>query len=113
MTASAFSLSAMFPAEGFEVVQGEPVRGGAHTEGIDHYHCPHCKSWIFTRAAVLPNFVNVRSTMFDVPEWSQPFAETMTCEKLSWVTTPATYSYEGFPPPEDFMTLLQDYATAN
>ncbi|WP_107989178.1 GFA family protein [Breoghania corrubedonensis] len=112
MSSSAFSLTVMVPAEGFEIVEGEPVKGGARSAGIDHYHCPHCMSWLFTRVAMLPQCVNVRATMFDEPDWCHPFVETMTREKLAWVTTPATYSYDGFPPPEEFMTLLTEYASA-
>ncbi|MDJ0932284.1 MAG: GFA family protein [Breoghania sp.] len=113
MTSSTFSLTAMFPDEGFEVIESEPVKGGAHSEGIDHYHCPHCKSWVFTRVAKLPHFVNVRATMFDEPDWCVPFVKTMTREKLPWVTTLAVYSYEGFPPPGEFIKLLQEYAATH
>ena len=48
MSASAYSLSAAIPAEGFEVVQGEPVVGGLRG-ATRHYFCPHCMSWMFTR----------------------------------------------------------------
>src|SRR3546814_6643676 len=44
MTASAFSLSAAIPTQGFRVTSGEPVIGGLHgTER--HYFCPFCLSW--------------------------------------------------------------------
>ncbi|WP_319773332.1 GFA family protein [Breoghania sp.] len=107
MTASAFSLSALIPIDGLEIVTGAPVRGGAHTDGINHYHCPRCMSWLFTKIDMLPQFVNLRATMFDEPDWSRPRVETMTCEKLDWVTTPAQHSFEQFPSPEEVQSLLQ------
>src|SRR3546814_2112323 len=62
MTASAFSLSAAIPTQGFRVTSGEPVIGGLHgTER--HYFCPFCLSWLFTKPAGIDVFVNVRSTM--------------------------------------------------
>src|SRR5688572_3174914 len=48
MTAGPYSLSVAVPASGFAVVAGEPVIGGLHGASR-HYHCPHCKSWLFTR----------------------------------------------------------------
>ena len=108
MTASAFSLSLAIPAEGFEVTQGEPVIGGLH--GADrHYHCPFCMSWMFTRAAGLDWFVNLRTTMLDKPGAFPPFVETFTSEKLPWVTTPAVHSFPTFPEFDQYPDLTRDY----
>ena len=60
MSASAFSLTAMVPAEAFRVTAGEPVKGGIQGPRLDHYFCPDCKSWMFTRIDGM-DFVNVRS----------------------------------------------------
>lgn len=109
MTASAFSLSAAIPSEGFEVIQGEPVIGGLHGP-IRHYFCSYCMSWLFTRPDGMDSFVNVRSTMLDEPVWSVPFIETFTSKKLPWVTTPAVHSFEEFPPIEQYLSLTQGYA---
>jgi hypothetical protein len=54
MSASAFSLGAAIPSEGFEVIQGEPVIGGLHGANR-HYFCAYCMSWIFTRALFKTN----------------------------------------------------------
>lgn len=109
MTASAFSLSAAIPAEGFAVRSGEPVIGGLH--GPDrHFFCSHCLSWLFTRPQGLDFFVNVRSTMFDERGWDTPFVETFTSEKLAWATTPARHSYPQFPPMEAYEGLIAEYA---
>src|SRR5690242_20124365 len=48
MSASAYSLSAAIPTQGFTVIQGEPVIGGLHGP-TRHFFCPHCKSWMFTK----------------------------------------------------------------
>ncbi|MEO8115364.1 MAG: GFA family protein [Phenylobacterium sp.] len=109
MTASAFSLSALVPSAAFAVTEGEPVIGGLHG-ATRHYFCPHCMSWMFTRPEGVDAFVNVRSTLLDDPSGLDPFTETMTSEKLPWVTTPAVESFEGFPTTADFGRLMQAYA---
>ncbi|MDK1493811.1 GFA family protein [Sinorhizobium sp. 7-81] len=108
MTASAFSLSAAIPSEGFAVTTGEPVIGGLHG-ATRHYFCPHCMSWMFTRPEGMDWFVNVRATMLDDPSWFAPFIETWTSEKLPWATTPAVHSYETLPPMEAYEGLLEEY----
>src|SRR3546814_21111422 len=80
MTASAFSLSAAIPTQGFRVTSGEPVIGGLHgTER--HYFCPFCLSWLFTKPAGIDVFVNVRSTMLMEQAWAEPFLETFRSEE--------------------------------
>jgi hypothetical protein len=110
MSASAYSLSAAIPTEGFGIARGEPAIGGIHG-ATRHFHCPHCMSWMFTRPAGFDAFVNVRPTMFDAAVWSNPFIETMTREKLPWVTTPAIHSFESWPAVDQFEDLIKDYAT--
>ncbi|MBP7704335.1 MAG: GFA family protein [Caulobacter sp.] len=72
MTAGPFSLSAMIPAAGFEVVEGETVIGGLHGPDLNHHHCPHCMSWMFTTVPAADFFVNVRATMLEAPDWQKP-----------------------------------------
>ncbi|MBO6765387.1 GFA family protein [Maricaulis sp.] len=110
MTSSAFSLSAMVPAEAFSVVGEEPVKGGLRGPQLDHYFCPHCMSWMFTRIVGMDALVNVRASLFDTRDWATPFIETMTSEKLDWATTPAVHSYPAFPPMGDFQSLMTEYA---
>ena len=109
MTASAFSLSALYPSGGFEVTSGEPVIGGLHGTP-NHAFCPHCMSWLFSRPDGMEQFVVVRSTMFDDVDSEPPFIETHTSEKLPWATTQAVHSFEKFPPPEQFPRLLAAFA---
>ncbi|WP_116133556.1 GFA family protein [Tropicimonas sp. IMCC34043] len=110
MSSSAFSLTAMVPAHSLRVVQGDPVKGGLRGPQLDHYFCPECLTWMFTRITGMEDFVNIRPTMFDVPSWCDPFIETMTAEKLPWATTPARHSFEHFPGMADFPALMEAFA---
>ena len=108
MSSSAFSLSAMIPAQAFQVIKGEPVVGALH--GANPYmFCPNCKNWLFTGIGG-GAMVNVRPALFDVPEWSTPFIESMMREKLPWAKTPAKHSFDAFPPPEQYGPLMAEYA---
>jgi hypothetical protein len=109
MTASAYSLSAAIPSAGFEVTQGEPVIGGLHGASR-HYFCPHCMSWLYTRADGLDWFVNLRVTMLDEPAAFVPFLETYTRERLPWATTPAVHSFPGLPDFAAYEALSNEYA---
>jgi hypothetical protein len=109
MTASAYSVSGAWPAEQFVVIAGEPVIGGLHG-ATRHYFCEHCMSWIFTRPEGFDAFVNVRTTLLDVPPADPPFVESFTSEALPWAKTGATHSFEAFPPPESFQPLIAEFA---
>ena len=109
MTASAFSLSTLYPSHGLKVTLGEPVIGGLHG-ATRHYFCAHCMSWLFTRPEGMDEFVNVRATMMEDVQSYSPFIETYTIEKLPWAATSATHSYDKFPPPDDFPELLAKFA---
>ncbi|WP_434733352.1 GFA family protein [Rhizobium sp. YTUHZ044] len=108
MTASAYSLSAAIPSEGFEATKGAPVIGGLHG-ATKHYFCPHCMSWMFTRPEGMDWFVNLRVTMLDDPSWFTPFIETWTSEKLSFAETGAVYSYEALPEMDAYEGLVKEY----
>ncbi len=112
MTASAFSLSALYPLDAVEVHGLEPVIGGMHGD-LHHNFCPHCLSWIFTRGKMFGPMINVRATMLDNAAELAPFIETCTDEKLPWASTPAVHSYTKFPPMEAFAQLMQEYAMAD
>ena len=109
LSASAFSLTAMFPAAGFEVITGDPQIGALHGTS-KYFYCPHCLNWLYTVPAMASQFVNVRPTMFDVTAWSRPFIESFASEKLPWVLTPAKHSFDRFPAPEQYGMLLAEYA---
>jgi hypothetical protein len=108
MTASAFSLSALYRSSSFQVLKGEPAVGGLHG-ATRHFFCPFCMSWVFTRPDGLEDLVNVRATMLDDARGYTPFIETYTSEMLPWATTPAVHRFERFPPAERFPELLAEY----
>ncbi|WP_138933487.1 GFA family protein [Roseovarius arcticus] len=110
MSSSAFSLSAAFPGDCFEVTKGEPVIGGLHGDEAQHFHCPHCMSWMFTRVrSVADAFVNLRPTRLENALWFVPFIESYMSEKLPWVTIPAKHSYTEFPSMDAYPALMQDF----
>jgi hypothetical protein len=109
MTASAYSLSSLYPSAAFRVTEGEPVVGGLRG-ATRHFFCPDCMSWLFTRPEGLPDFVNVRSTMLADVEAHRPFIETYTSERLPWAQAGAAHGFEAFPPEERFPELLAAYA---
>jgi len=108
LTASAFSLTIALPADGLEIVSGEPVLGGLKREHRQ-YFCPSCKSWMFTRPQGLEWLINLRPTLLDDHAWYVPFIEVMTSEKLPWATTPAVHRYETAPEPAEFEPLMQAF----
>lgn len=110
MSASAFSLTLTVPANGFEVTEGEPAIGGLHGAEAHHFHCPHCKSWLFTRAEGMDWFVNVRPSTLDEHGWFVPFIEVWTREKLAWASTPAKHSYETQPEFDEYEGLIKAFA---
>ncbi|KTR06777.1 aldehyde-activating protein [Aureimonas ureilytica] len=112
MSSSAYSLSAMVPSDGFQILSGEPVRGGLKQGGIHHVFCPDCMSWLFTRWEGMDGLVNIRPTMLDETTWFAPFIETYTSEKLPFAQTGAQRSFPKFPDEAEFPVLLQAYAEA-
>jgi hypothetical protein len=107
MSASAFSLSAAFPAPAFEVTRGEPVIGGLRNPELRHFFCPACMSWLYTR--FLPTFVNVRATMLDDASWCAPYIETWTRTRLPWAQTGAVHGFDEFPTMDEFQSLIGEF----
>ena len=109
MTGSAFSLSALYPSDGFRVTAGEPVIGGLHGD-TQHFFCDYCMSWLFSHPQGLDGFVNVRATMLSDAASLRPFIETWLDEKLPWASTAAKHGFAQFPAPEDLPALLAEFA---
>jgi hypothetical protein len=108
MASSAYSLTMVLPAGGFEVIAGEPVPGGLTRD--HHFFCPSCMSWMFTRPPQMDFLVNLRPTMLDEPHWVVPFVEFFTAERLPWAVTPARHSYERVPEMDAFAGLVKEFA---
>jgi len=109
MTGGAYSVSSLYPAERFSVVQGETVRGGLKT-GPNHRFCPDCMSWLYTVPEGLEAFVNVRSTMFDDAPEHRPYVEMCMDEALPGAASGAVRSYGRFPQEDEFSELIGAYA---
>jgi hypothetical protein len=109
MSASAFSLSVAVPADAFSVTEGQAVIGGLGGNDIQHFFCPRCMSWMFTRPLAVPSLVNVRATMLEQHGWFKPYLETWTREKLPWAVTGAPRSYEAMPAFEDFEQITREF----
>ncbi len=109
MTASAFSLTLVLPADGFAVVTGAAERGGLQTEHR-HMYCGFCKSWLYTQPAGLEQYVMLRPSTLDEHSWVTPFVEVRTRQKLPWAATPARHSYLDEPAPEEYAGLIAEYS---
>lgn len=109
MSSSAFSLTIILPETGLEVTKGTPVKGGPLGPDADHMFCGRCMTWMFTKPTKIAGIVNLRPSMLDERSWFQPFFEAYTSTKLPWATTGAVRSFEEFPPPESYMSLIQEY----
>lgn len=109
MTASAYSLTVIVAADGFEVTEGEPILGGLKGPVSRHHHCPSCLSWVFTRAKGFEGFVNLRASVLDDRRWFQPFIELWTDEKLPWAATGARHSFATSPEMADFQPLTEAF----
>ncbi|MEO9902732.1 GFA family protein [Nisaea sp.] len=110
LSASAYSLTVMFPAEGFSVT-GELVTGGLRTEQREHNFCAKCLNFIFTRIKGADTRMNLRASVLDDLTWFEPFIELMTEEKLSWANVPAVHSFARFPgSKEELEAFLLDYS---
>lgn len=108
LSASAFSLTAMVPAEGFELLAGETRIGAMHGDNPYRY-CANCLNWLYTELTAAP-FVNVRPGLFNVPAWSTPFIESYVSEKLPWAVTPAKHAFAKFPEAHQYGPLMAEYA---
>jgi hypothetical protein len=109
MTAGAFSLSSLYPAERFSVSNGEPVIAGLKG-ATRHYFCSSCMSWLYTVPEGFDAFVNVRSSMLDNGSAHRPFADMWLSDGFSWAESGAERKFETVPDKAQFGELMADYA---
>lgn len=85
-TGSAFSMSMVIPADGFELVAGNPIRkerlvaGGAKSVSLV---CASCYSRINTQREGSPT-LNVRAGTLDDTSWLRPVAQIWTSSAQPW-----------------------------
>lgn len=109
MTASAYSVSGLYPGAAFRITQGETVLGGLKGD-LQHHFCGFCLSWMFTAGSMLGDLVNVRITLLDDPLPEPPFIECWTEAALPWAQTGASRRFARFPDPAEFPSLIAAYA---
>ncbi|TDH58156.1 GFA family protein [Dankookia rubra] len=106
-TGSAFSMSVVIPADGFDLARGKPLRterrlaGGAR---IFAHVCPACHSRTHTQREGRKT-VNVRAGTLDDTSWVRPVAQFWTSSAQPWAVVHGdilSYAEQ----PTDFTPLL-------
>ncbi|GHE00541.1 aldehyde-activating protein [Defluviimonas sp. 20V17] len=110
LTASAYSLTTMFPMDGF-FLTGEVIRGGLCSHGRRHFFCKSCLNFIFSEITGADQRVNLRTSVLENAAAFTPFVELMTEDKMPWAQVPAAFSFARFPQTaEDLQALMDAYA---
>ncbi len=107
LSASAFTLTAMFPRDAVSCT-GALVRGGLRSDGRAHYYCKSCLNIVYSRLDRAPDRVNLRTSILNQAASFDPFVEVMTDEKMPWAQVPAIYSYARAPASLDELQSLMD-----
>jgi hypothetical protein len=108
MTGSAYSLSSLYPAERFEVLEGDTVLGGLKGPSKQHF-CPSCMSWLFTVPEGFDAFVNIRSPMLDDVAGHRPFVDMWRSEGPEWGESGAERRFDKIPEEHEFAELTAAY----
>ncbi|MEL6783516.1 MAG: GFA family protein [Pseudomonadota bacterium] len=106
-SASAYSLTIMFPVEAFSC-SGALDQGGLGLEGKNHFFCQSCKNFIYSRLDAAPQRVNLRTSILDEASSFVPFVEVMTDSKMAWATVPAKHSFETVPESADILQAIMN-----
>ncbi|WP_108882364.1 GFA family protein [Anderseniella sp. Alg231-50] len=110
LSASAYSLTTMFPSDGFSYT-GELIKGGLGSGGRTHYFCKSCLNFVFSRIDGANQRVNLRTSVLSEAASFEPFIELMTDEKMPWASVPAVHSFARNPEsPEELQTLMDEYS---
>ena len=91
MTASAFSLGLVVPADGFALAHGAPrgINKVADSGGTaTRYVCPSCATWTHTVTSGSPEVVVVRPSTLDDRNWVRPVAQIFTRSAHGWALLP-------------------------
>jgi len=106
-SASAYSLTTMFPSDAFEH-SGTLLKGGLGAAGRTHYFCQSCLNFIFSRIDGADHRINLRTSVLDKAASFAPFVEVMTDEKMPWARVPAVHSFAQYPKSPDALQALMD-----
>lgn len=111
LCASAYSLTTMFPSDGFSC-SGDLIKGGLGSDGVTHYFCKSCLNFIYSQITGAEQRINLRTSVLDEAAHFEPFVEVMTAEKLPWVHVPAAHSFSRYPASrEELQSLMDGYAS--
>jgi hypothetical protein len=106
-SASAYSLSAMFPSDGIAIT-GDVIKGGLGSAERTHYFCASCLNFIYSQMKGADHRINLRTSLLDDGAAFEPFVELMTDQKVPWSKTPAVHSFVQFPTTLDELNALMD-----
>lgn len=110
LTASAYSLTTMFPRDAFAFT-GTVIRGGLGSGVRRHFFCKSCLNFIFSEIAGADQRVNLRTSVLENAAAFAPFVELMTEDKMPWVQVPVAHSFARYPQTlEDLQALMDAYA---
>lgn len=107
LSASAYSLTTMFPRNSFSC-DGELTTGGLHSVGRTHYFCKSCLNFVYSQILGADNRVNLRTSILNEAAMFEPFVELMTDEKMPWARVSATHSFSRYPTSLDELQILMD-----
>ncbi|NIA71476.1 GFA family protein [Pelagibius litoralis] len=110
LCASAYSLTTMFPSDGFSYT-GELIKGGLGSSGRTHYFCKSCLNFVFSQIGGADQRINLRTSVLSEAASFEPFVELMTDEKMPWASVPAVHSFAQYPESlEELQALMDEYS---
>lgn len=109
-SASAYSLSTMFPFDSFSCT-GDLIIGGLRSEERTHYFCASCLNFIYSQVGGPNQRINLRTSVLEDTAAFEPFAELMTQQKMPWSKVPAVHSFARHPETlDELQVLMKAYA---
>ncbi|WP_270919491.1 GFA family protein [Parasedimentitalea psychrophila] len=112
LSASAYSLTTMFPRDSFSCT-GELITGGLGSSRRTHYFCKSCLNFVYSQIAAADQRINLRTSVLNDATSFKPFVELMTDEKMSWADVPAVHSFCRYPETlEELQALMDNYSIA-
>ncbi len=107
LCASAYSLTTIFPSNGFAYT-GELIKGGLGSNSRTHYFCKSCLNFVFSQIEGADQRINLRTSVLSEAASFEPFVELMTNEKMPWVKVPSVHSFSQYPESIDQLQALMD-----
>lgn len=105
LSASAYSLTTMFPSDHFSCT-GELIKGGLCSSGRTHYFCKSCLNFVYSQIGGAEQRINLRTSVLNDAASFEPFVELMTDEKMPWSHVPVARSFSQYPASLDELQAL-------